>query len=99
MKLIEGSISNLLEKLSKPSEVIVELEKVSPEVVKAIRSLSFVENVNWVGNRAEILCSKPGDFRVDISRAVLDAGGLIIGMKLEERSLEELFLELIKGRS
>lgn len=99
MKLIEGSISNLLEKLSKPGEVIVELEKVSPDIMKAIRSLSFVEKVNWVGNRAEIFCSKPGDFRADISRVISDAGGIVIGMKLEERSLEELFLELIKGRS
>jgi ABC-2 type transport system ATP-binding protein len=99
MKVIEGSISNLLERLSKPNEVTVELEKVTPEIIKAIRSLSFVEKVNWIGNKAEIFCSKAGDFRVDISRAISDAGGLIIGMRVEERSLEELFLELIKGGS
>ncbi len=99
MKLIEDRISNLLEKLSKPSEITVELEKVSPDIMKAIGSLNFVEKVNWLGNRAEIFCSKSGDFRADISRAILDAGGLVVGMKLEERSLEELFLELIKGKS
>ncbi|MCP8309272.1 MAG: ABC transporter ATP-binding protein [archaeon] len=99
MKIIEGSIPNLLEKLSKPNEVIVELERVSPDVMKAIRSLSFVEKVNWVGNKAEIFCSKPSDFRADLSRAISDSGGLIIGMRVEERSLEELFLELVKGGS
>ncbi|MGQ9719082.1 MAG: ABC transporter ATP-binding protein [Nitrososphaerales archaeon] len=99
MKLIEGEISNLLGKFAKPGEVIVELEKASPDVVRAIRNLSFVEKVNWVGNRAEIICSKPGDFRADLSRAISDAGGLITGMKVEEKSLEELFLELIKGES
>ncbi|MEM2955303.1 MAG: ABC transporter ATP-binding protein [Nitrososphaerales archaeon] len=99
MKIIEGSIPNLLEKLSKSHEFTVELEKITPDIINAIKNLSFVEKVNLVGNKVQIFCSKAGDFRVEISRAISDAGGLIIGMKAEERSLEELFLELMKGGS
>ncbi|MEM2873255.1 MAG: ABC transporter ATP-binding protein [Nitrososphaerales archaeon] len=99
MKIIEGSIPNLLEKLSKSHEFTVELEKITPDIINAIKNLSFVEKVNLVGNKVQIFCSKAGDFRVEISRAISDAGGLIIGMKVEERSLEELFLELMKGGS
>jgi ABC-2 type transport system ATP-binding protein len=99
VKLIEDKISKLLDKLSKPSGIIVELEKVSSDIEKAIEKLGFVEKVKWSGNKARILFSKQGDFRADISRAVSEAGGLLIGMQLEDRSLEELFMELVKGRS
>jgi len=96
-KLIEGGITKLLEKLTE-SKIIVELEKVTNSVKKALESLNFVEDVKWEGNKAEIQCSTTGDFRVDVSRAISDAKGLIIGMKVHERGLEELFLELIKSK-
>lgn len=98
-KMIEGSIPTLLEKLSESNKITVELEKVSDDIMKALEGLNFVEDIKWEGKRAEILCSTTGDFRADVSRAISDAGGLIIGMKVDERGLEELFLELIKGRA
>ncbi len=98
-KMIEGSIPTLLEKLSESNKITVQLEKVSDDIVKALEGLNFVEEVKLEGDKVQILCSKTGDFRADVSRTILDAGGLIIGMRVDERNLEELFLELIKGRT
>ena len=96
-KMIEGSIPKLLEKLTDSSKITVELETVSEGIKQALEGLDFVEDTKWEGNKAEIICSRSGDFRAEVSRAISDAGGLIIGMRRSERNLEELFLELIKG--
>ncbi len=99
VKLIEGSIAKLLKEISEPSGIIIEMEKQSAEIDKAISNLSFVKNVEWNGNVAHISFSKQGDFRADVSRALTEAGGLILSMRLKERSLEKLFIELVKEGS
>jgi len=66
-----------------------EVDAAQPAIVDVIRRVEGVRDVEMTGNVLGITADK--DLRGQISRAIIDSGALLIGMRVEEYSLERIY--------
>ena len=69
----------------------VQLAEVTESVIKHIEQVDGVVKVERVGGL--LLASCKEDLRPQIAKAVVDAEGLLIGMKIQSYSLEDIYLK------
>jgi len=90
----EDSMSDLKQRLGGGTEMTVELDQQLPGLVESLRSMEFVTAVSDCGNTLFIK-TKPGmDYRAEVSRAVVEHGGVVLGIKVAEMTLEEAFVTI-----
>ncbi len=92
--LAEDKMEDLKMKLSRETEIEVEVKKVIPEVIKALSSLDFVNKVAQENNLLVVKVKTDRDHRDEIVRTISSQGGAILGLKLREMSLEEAFVTI-----
>lgn len=92
--LAEDKMENLKMRLSKETEIEMELKEITPEVIKALSSLSFVNKVAQEKNLLVVRVETDRDHRDELVRAISSQGGAILGVKLREMSLEEAFVTI-----
>ncbi|MBP0979178.1 MAG: ATP-binding cassette domain-containing protein [Oscillospiraceae bacterium] len=101
---------NLSNIISADSRILLDIIGNQDEIYQVISGLDEVEsveklnNINNINNIDEIysfsIKSKNGvDIRKIISKAVVDAGSIIIGLRLSGFSLEDIFLKLTDSKS
>ncbi len=66
-----------------------EVDAAQPAIVDVIRRVEGVRDVEMTGNVLGITADK--DLRGQISRAIIDSGALLVGMRVEEYSLERIY--------
>ena len=66
-----------------------EVDAAQPAIVDVIRRVEGVRDVEMTGNVLGITADK--DLRGLISRAIIDSGALLVGMRVEEYSLERIY--------
>jgi ABC-2 type transport system ATP-binding protein len=74
----------------------IQLSKQTSKLVKSVRSLKGVTNVESSGNLLLISCDK--DLRPQIARTVVDSGSLLIQMKIEEYGLDDVYMKYFRER-
>ena len=67
----------------------VEVAKPSPVLLDTLRGIDGVREVQSSGNSLSITCDE--DLRSQIAREIIDSGSLLVGMKIEEYSLERIY--------
>ena len=90
----EDQMENLSSRLSDEVELMVELSDGKEEVYRALENLSFVSNVTRDGKKLELKISADGDYRKEISQAIIAAGDVPIDLEVKQMSLEEAFVTI-----
>jgi ABC-2 type transport system ATP-binding protein len=93
--LISDSLPNVSGMLSGPALLHVEVARISRNVVSAVKSLPFVTSVVQTGSTLRIQISTHEDVRVQVSKEITRAGGIIVGMSQKTSNLEDVFIQLI----
>ncbi|TET89326.1 MAG: ABC transporter ATP-binding protein [Methanomassiliicoccales archaeon] len=76
---------------------VVQLKKLSPNVVAAVKALPFAKNVRTEDNSLLIDLAKPEDENSEVAEVIIRSGGEIQFMSELKHTLEEVYLELIGG--
>ena len=69
--------------------VEAEVAQANPELVDSIKQVKGVLAVEGSGNSLFVSCNK--DLRGQIAKVIVDSGSLLVGMKIEEYSLEKIY--------
>lgn len=71
-----------------------EVDDPKPSVVEAVRSVKGVQQVEVV--EKTLVVTAESDLRGQVSRAVIDSGALLLGMRIEEYNLEKIYKRFSK---
>ncbi len=76
--------------------VWIELEKVTAAVLETLRRLPFVKGWQHQGERLVVKLAETGELP-ELVREIVQSGGKVIRIMEKERSLEEVYLNLMRG--
>lgn len=93
--LRQGPLSAL--RLEGGRAVEIEVAHPAPHLGTVLAALPYVGRVESEGRRLLVTTLDGEDRRAALSRAVADAGGVIVGMRVRERTLEETFLQVTEA--
>lgn len=96
--LISDKLENISKKFAGPGRLLVEVSKLTKSISERVRALPFVSEVVEKDNMLTIEVETSDDVRPQVSQAITRAGGVIISMKTEGQSLEDVFVKLVKKR-
>ncbi|MBE3598690.1 MAG: ABC transporter ATP-binding protein [Limnochordaceae bacterium] len=93
--LAEDTMDGLRQRLSAEQHLEVELERVDDGIVQAVRSVDGVTEVEQPAPATLSIRLRSGsDLRPLISRSIAGAGGVVLGMRTREMSLEDAFVTI-----
>ncbi len=69
----------------------VQLAEITERIMKSVKQISGVVSVEKAGGLLLVSCKE--DLRPQIAKAVVDAEGLLIGMKIQSYNLEDIYLK------
>ena len=100
--LVNGKlvIEGLLDQLGKEAlgggrvRIEVKLAETTPELIDCVRRISGVVNVERSGDLLFITCL--GDLRAQIAKAIINANGLLVEMKIQAYALEDIYRRYFK---
>ncbi|MCM8803804.1 MAG: ABC transporter ATP-binding protein [Candidatus Omnitrophica bacterium] len=94
------TVENLTSKLKGVKEIYLEVEGEIEKIKNAISEISGVKSVNVILpikekiNKYVVLTDKEKDLRKEISRKIVNFGFGLLEMRIEEMTLEDIFLKL-----
>ena len=93
-KIIEvDSIEKLGKKFEMNPRLKIELQRPSTYIQNFVKNVRGVEEVKMDKNVLEVVCNP--SVKLNVLRAIEEAGGKIIDFKTEEPSLEEIFMKMV----
>jgi ABC-2 type transport system ATP-binding protein len=92
--LAEEEMENLKRRLRNVVELEVELSKVRKEITDTLRGFHFVKKIQQDQNVLTITVNSDQDYREPISEAVSRKGGIVLGIRAKEMSLEDAFMTI-----
>ncbi|TET92930.1 ABC transporter ATP-binding protein, partial [Candidatus Aerophobetes bacterium] len=92
--LAEDTMENLRRKLSKTVELEIELSQAKEEITKALSSFDFIQDIKQRENLLTLRVKSDQDYRAPISETISRQGGIVLGIKVKEMSLEEAFITI-----
>jgi ABC-2 type transport system ATP-binding protein len=94
-------VEGLLAELSREAmgggqfRIEVKLTEITQAVVEAIKQIKGVLSVERSQDELSVSCAE--DLRPQIARAIVDAGGLMVEMKIKSYALEDIYLKYFRG--
>jgi ABC-2 type transport system ATP-binding protein len=92
--LASDTLQNVSSKLG-PAMMHIELADLSNEVITAVKRLPFVSGTWKTDNTLLIQVNTYDDVRMQVSKEVTGAGGVIVGMSQKTSNLEDVFIQLV----
>ncbi|RLF28612.1 MAG: ABC transporter ATP-binding protein [Thermoplasmata archaeon] len=89
--IAQDTVQNLSKKLDIKPKISIELEKISDQILDAIKKVEGVEGIDVLENTVDVICSSGVKAKVVV--AIENAGGKIINLRTREPSLEEVFMK------
>lgn len=90
-----GSVYDLIRAMPHRPLLELELLEIDEKVVRALRSLPFVEDLEVDGNGVKLQVSSSGDIRSEVSRTIVSCGNVILSMKETGASFEDMFVHYV----
>ena len=87
----EDTVPNLRKSLNLKPKLVIELDKVTNEVVEAVKKVDGVEKVTIMGVMLHIVCDSATKSKVIV--AVEKAGGNVVNIETMDPTLEEVFMK------
>jgi pyrroline-5-carboxylate reductase len=75
---------------------VVQLEAPDTQVAQVVRKLPFVQEVHEDGSQLILELTDPERNRPELVKAIVEAGGRVIGVSEKQYPLEEVYLRLIR---
>ncbi len=94
--LAEDTMENLKHRLSDFIQIEVEIAKLPSKMLDIFSSFDFVKDITREKNLTILEVKNDKDYRADISEAIAREGGVVLGMKIREMSLEEAFITITR---
>jgi ABC-2 type transport system ATP-binding protein len=95
--VFNGPIGQVLEGFTQQWVVEAEVEEVTETVVSSLRGLEFVGDVKVDGNKLTIELKEKKDVRGEISSLIFKQKGVLLGLNLHKTTLEDAYLQALKG--
>lgn len=92
--LAEDSMDNLRKRLTDATELEIELTEAKKEIIDTLAAFDFIKGLKREKNLLTIKVKTDKDYRAQISEAISQQGGVILGIKKKEMSLEEAFITI-----
>ena len=94
--VVEGLLDQLSSKAagSKHAAIEIKLTETTPAIIKAIKQVDGVLSVESADGVLHISCSR--DLRPQVAKAIIDAGGLLVEMKIQSYALEDIYMKYFK---
>lgn len=77
-------------------QIIVQLETSDAKVTEVVRNLPFVQEVRREGNELTLELTDSEHNRPEVVKAIVEAGGRVIGVSEKQYPLEEVYLRLMR---
>ena len=95
--VFDGPISKVLEAFTQEWVVEAELEKVTSKITSGLKRLSFVKDVKVEGTKLRIELKEKKDFRGEVSSEIFKHKGVLLSLNLHKITLEDAYLQALKG--
>lgn len=95
--VFSGPIEQVLESFTQKWVVEAELEKVTENIVSSLKTLGSVSDVKADGNRLVIELKEKKDVRGEISSEIFRQKGVLLSLNLRKITLEDAYLQALKG--
>lgn len=92
--LAEDSMDNLRKRLTDVVELEIELSQAKKKIIDTLAAFDFIKGLKREKNILTIKVKTDQDYRAQISQAISQQGGVILGIKKKEMSLEEAFITI-----
>lgn len=92
--LAEDSMDNLRKRLTDATELEIELTEAKKEIIDTLSGFDFIKGLKREKNLLTIKVKTDKDYRAQISEAISQQGGVVLGIKKKEMSLEEAFITI-----
>lgn len=92
--LAEDTMDNLKARLSDFVELEVEVSEMKKEIIDTLSSFEFVKELSTKGNLLTLRVASDKDYRAQISQAISQQKGIVLGIKKREMSLEDAFITI-----
>jgi len=92
--LAEDSMKNLRKRLTDVIELEIELSEAKKEIIDTLSGFDFVKGIKEKANFLTIKVKTDKDHRAKISETIAQGGGVVLGIKAKEMSLEEAFITI-----
>jgi len=92
--LAEERMDNLKRRLSDVVDLEVELSEMRKEIVATLSAFDFVKKIEQDKNVLTIKVNSDKDYRAAISEAISRKGGIVLGVRAREMSLEDAFITI-----
>ena len=77
-------------------QIVVQLESLDSRVTEAVKNLPFVQEMREEGSQLVLELTDPERNRPELVKAIVEAGGRVIGVSEKQYPLEEVYLRLIR---
>jgi ABC-2 type transport system ATP-binding protein len=77
-------------------QILVQLESLDAGVTEVVKNLPFVQEMREEGNQLVLGLTDPERSRPELVKAIVEAGGRVIGVSEKQYPLEDVYLRLIR---
>lgn len=92
--LAEDTMDNLRKRLTDVVELEIELTEAKKEIIDTLTAFDFIKGLKREENLLTIKVKADKDYRAQISEAISQQRGVVLGIKKKEMSLEEAFITI-----
>ena len=92
--LAEDTMDNLRKRLTDVVELEIELTEAKKEIIDTLSAFDFIKGLKREKNLLTIKVKTDKDYRAQISETISQQGGVVLGIKKKEMSLEEAFMTI-----
>lgn len=92
--LAEDTMDNLRKRLTDVAELEIELTEAKKKIIDTLAAFDFIKGLKKEENLLTIKVKADKDYRAQISEAISRQGGVVLGIKKKEMSLEEAFITI-----
>lgn len=92
-----GPITQVLDAFTQHWIIEAEVEKVTDNLVAALKKLDYVEDLKVEGNKLGITLKEKKDFRGELSSEIFKNKGVLLSLNLHKITLEDAYLSALKG--
>ncbi len=96
--LVSDTIENVSHTIRGPATLLIEVTKLTDNMVENLKKLSFIIDVKTEGNKINVALQTDEDVRPQVSETITKSGGTIVSMNMVGQSLEDVFVQLV-GKS
>jgi len=95
--VFDGPISEVLDAFTQKWVIEAEVKNITKKIISSLQQLDFVENVKTDENKLLIELKEKKDLRGEISSEIFKHKGVLLSLNLRKITLEDAYLQALKG--